>query len=88
LWSKRAKKGHERIGGRQPSPFQLTGTERQVADLVASGKTNAEVAGELFMSVDTVRSNLRRIYGKLEVRHRAELAGKLRAIDLEPRPGQ
>ena len=40
------------------------------------------------MSVDTVRSNLRRIYGKLEVRHRAELAGKLRAIDLEPRPGQ
>ena len=88
LWSKRAKKGLERIGGRQPSPFQLTGTERQVADLVASGKTNAEVAGELFMSVDTVRSNLRRIYGKLEVRHRAELAGQLRAIDLEPRPGQ
>ncbi len=88
VWSRRAKKGLERIGGRQPSPLQLTGTERQVADLVATGKTNAEVAGELFMSVDTVRSNLRRIYGKLEVHHRAEVAGKLRASDSEPPPGQ
>jgi DNA-binding CsgD family transcriptional regulator len=59
-----------------------------VAELVAAGKTNAEVAGELFMSVDTVRSNLRRIYGKLDVRNRGELAGKLRAIDIEPQSGQ
>jgi len=88
LWSKRARKGLERIGGRQPSPFQLTGTERQVAEVVATGKTNAEAAGELFMSVDTVRSNLRRIYGKLGVRHRSELAGKLREIDVGPPPGQ
>jgi DNA-binding CsgD family transcriptional regulator len=88
LWSDRARKGLERIGGRPPSPLQLTGTERQVAELVAAGRTNAEVAGELFMSVDTVRSNLRRIYGKLDVRHRGELAGKLPAIDIEPQPGQ
>jgi DNA-binding CsgD family transcriptional regulator len=88
LWSDRARKGLERIGGRPPSPLQLTGTERQVAELVAAGRTNVEVAGELFMSVDTVRSNLRRIYGKLDVRHRGELAGKLRAIDIEPHPGQ
>ena len=88
LWSDRARKGLERIGGRPPSPLQLTGTERQVAELVAAGRTNAEVAGELFMSVDTVRSNLRRIYGKLEVRHRGELAGKLQAMDIEPPSGQ
>jgi DNA-binding CsgD family transcriptional regulator len=56
--------------------------------LVATGKTNAEVAGELFMSVDTVRSNLRRIYGKLGVRNRGELAGKLLAIDADPQPDQ
>jgi len=56
--------------------------------VVATGKTNAEAAGELFMSVDTVRSNLRRIYGKLGVRHRSELAGKLREIDVGPPPGQ
>lgn len=78
LWSRRTRKSLDRIGGRPPSPLQLTATERHVADLVATGKTNAEVAGELFISVDTVRSNLRRIYGKLGVRNRGELAGKLR----------
>jgi len=88
LWSERTQKALDRIGGRPPSPLQLTGTERQVAELVATGKTNAEVAGELFMSVDTVRSNLRRIYGKLGVRNRGELAGKLLAIDADPQPDQ
>lgn len=79
LWTARARKELDRIGGRPPSPTHLTATERQVAELVAEGRTNAEVAGLLFMSVHTVRSNLRRIYGKLEVRNRSELAFKLRA---------
>ena len=71
---------HLRYSSREPSA-------RWPSSLRA-GRTNAEVAGELFMSVDTVRSNLRRIYGKLEVRHRGELAGKLQAIDIEPPSGQ
>ena len=81
LWSRRARNELDRIGGRPPSPAHLTGTERQVAELVAEGKTNAEVAGQLFMSIHTVRSNLRRIYGKLGVRHRSELAVKVRGTD-------
>jgi DNA-binding CsgD family transcriptional regulator len=81
LWSRRARTELDRIGGRPPSPAHLTGTERQVAELVAEGKTNAEVAGQLFMSIHTVRSNLRRIYGKLGVRHRSELANRLRGTD-------
>jgi DNA-binding CsgD family transcriptional regulator len=86
LWSTRARNELDRIGGRPPSPAHLTGTERQVAELVAEGKTNAEVAGQLFMSIHTVRSNLRRIYGKLEVRHRSELAVKLRGTDASDAP--
>jgi DNA-binding CsgD family transcriptional regulator len=83
LWAAKARKELDRIGGRPPSPTYLTATERQVAELVAEGKTNAEVAGLLFLSVHTVRSNLRRIYGKLGVRNRSELAAELRAGDTE-----
>jgi len=45
-----------------------------VANLVASGRTNREVAEALFISVNTVEANLKRIYRKLGVRSRAELA--------------
>jgi DNA-binding NarL/FixJ family response regulator len=52
----------------------LTSTECRVADLVAAGHTNAEVAAQLFMSRRTVESHLSRIYRKLDVRSRTELA--------------
>jgi DNA-binding CsgD family transcriptional regulator len=55
----------------------LTNTERHVADLVAAGHTNAEVAAELFMSRRTVESHLSRIYRKLDVRSRTELSRAL-----------
>jgi DNA-binding CsgD family transcriptional regulator len=57
----------------------LTSTERRVADLVAAGRTNAEVAAELFMSQRTVESHLSRIYRKLDVRSRTELSRTLTA---------
>jgi DNA-binding NarL/FixJ family response regulator len=41
---------------------------------VAGGLSNKEVAAELFVTVRTVESNLTRIYAKLGVRSRAELA--------------
>jgi DNA-binding CsgD family transcriptional regulator len=74
VWSERARRELGRIGGRPPSPTQLTETERRVAELVAEGKTNAEVAAQLFMSINTVRSNLRQIFRKSGVRSRSELA--------------
>jgi len=51
----------------------LTPTEQQVADLVADGRTNAEIANALFVSVRTVESNLTRVYRKLGLRSRTEL---------------
>ena len=77
LWAEKARSELGRIGGRPPAPTGLTPTEVQVADLVGQGMTNREVAAALFMSEHTVRANLKRIYGKLDVRSRTELAAVL-----------
>jgi two-component system response regulator DevR len=50
----------------------LTPRERQVITLVAAGATNAEVAGELEVSIETVKTLLERTFRKLGVRRRAE----------------
>ena len=52
----------------------LSGREREVAELVALGRTNKEIAGELFLSEKTVESHMTRLFGKLGVRSRAEVA--------------
>lgn len=66
-----------RIGGRAPSAGELTATERRVAELVAAGKKNKEVADALVVSIHTVEATLTRIYQKLDVRSRTELAAQL-----------
>ena len=53
---------------------ELTPQEEAVATLVARGRTNKEVAAELFLSVKTVQYHLTRTYAKLGVRSRSELA--------------
>jgi|SRR5271165_1866476 len=53
----------------------LTDAERGVAELVARGMTNREVAVELFMSPHTVDSHLRHIYRKMQITSRVQLAG-------------
>jgi DNA-binding NarL/FixJ family response regulator len=73
-WAAQARAELGRVGGRQPLVDQLSETEQRVATLVATGRTNREVADELFLSQSTVEWHLRRIYQKLGVRNRAELA--------------
>jgi DNA-binding CsgD family transcriptional regulator len=51
----------------------LSETERRVADLVARGYSNKEIAGRLYMSHRTVGSHLYRIFPKLGLRSRVEL---------------
>jgi DNA-binding CsgD family transcriptional regulator len=77
LWADRSRRELARIGGRAPTSTALTPTEAQIAHLVAEGRTNREVAEALFVSVHTVEANLTRIYRKLDVRSRTELARKL-----------
>jgi DNA-binding NarL/FixJ family response regulator len=56
------------------APHELTRGEAAVADLVALGRTNNEVAEHLGISPRTVETHLTRIYAKLGVRSRTELA--------------
>ena len=69
-----------RLGGRRVRDRdELTETERRIAELAADGRSNREIAGELFVSERTVEANLTRAYRKLGVRSRTELARRLPA---------
>jgi DNA-binding NarL/FixJ family response regulator len=60
----------------------LSGREREIAELVAEGRTNREIGGDLFLSEKTVEGHLTRIFAKLGVTSRAEVAevvGRTRA---------
>jgi DNA-binding CsgD family transcriptional regulator len=67
------------IGGRTRTDG-LTAAERRVADLVAEGRTNREVAAALFLGERTVASHLTHIYAKLGLRSRTELARKVQTF--------
>jgi DNA-binding CsgD family transcriptional regulator len=55
---------------------ELTPAELEVASLVSEGKRNKEIAAALWMSEKTVEAHLSRIYRKVGVRNRAELAAR------------
>ncbi len=81
LWAKKTHSELARIGQRPPTSLELTPTEARVAELVASGQTNREVAAALFISEKTVEANLSRIYRKVGVRSRTELARRLHRVE-------
>jgi DNA-binding NarL/FixJ family response regulator len=67
--------GHRvRRAGGAPGAGELTEREREIAELVAAGRTNREVAEQLVLSPKTIEAHLRNIYAKLGVRSRVELA--------------
>jgi predicted ATPase/DNA-binding CsgD family transcriptional regulator len=59
---------------KRPRNQQLSPRERQIAELVARGKSNWAIADTLFISERTVESHLNSIFNKLNVRSRVELA--------------
>jgi len=73
LWAEKAEAELKRISGRRTSSDELTETESRVAELAARGRTNKEIAADLYMGVSTVEAHLSRIYRKLGIRSRAEL---------------
>jgi DNA-binding CsgD family transcriptional regulator len=76
-----------RLAGAKPrraaisGPASLTPSERRIAERAAAGKTNRQIAQELFLTMKTVAFHLTNSYRKLDVTSREELAAALSAKD-------
>ncbi|MGW4471184.1 response regulator [Nonomuraea sp. NPDC004354] len=69
--------------GPESGPFpELTHREREILDLLASGKTNAEIARQLFLSQKTVKNHLTSVFAKLQVADRAQAVVRARRAGL------
>jgi ATP/maltotriose-dependent transcriptional regulator MalT len=79
LWLEKARSELRRIGGRIASDKELSETERQIVELVVAGRRNRDVAAELSLSPNTVAWNLSKVYRKLGVSSRTELAARVDA---------
>ena len=66
-----------RVSGRRAHGDELTPAEQRVAELAADGRQNKEIAAELYLSNATVEAHLTRVYRKLGLRSRTELARAL-----------
>ena len=64
---------------------QLTPRERDIAQHVLLGRSTAEIAGALFLSAWTVQDHLKKVFDKVGVRSRSELAARLYFGHYEPR---
>jgi DNA-binding CsgD family transcriptional regulator len=74
-----------RAASRRESPYQpvetnrLTPRELEIAELVALGRTNAEIGTELWITENSVKQALKRMFRKLEVSSRAQMVAQLSA---------
>jgi DNA-binding CsgD family transcriptional regulator len=59
---------------------QLTAREREIVHLVAQGKTNAQIAAELWVAPSTVKKHLENVYGKLGVSRRTAAATLMQSL--------
>jgi DNA-binding CsgD family transcriptional regulator len=80
-WAERARRELGRIGGRKAVHEGLSTTETEIVELVVAGRSNKEVAQALHLSPKTVEWNLSKVYRKLGVHSRTELAATQRGRD-------
>jgi DNA-binding NarL/FixJ family response regulator len=77
-WAENTRAEIARLPGRRPAGSgELTTREREVAELVATGLANKEVAARLHVSLRTVEATLSKVYAKLGVRSRTALAARI-----------
>ncbi len=86
LWEAKTRAELARVGGRAAATAELTPTEQQIAELIASGLSYRQTADALFISPKTVQWNLSKIYRKLDISSRTELPARLAAGPDPSRP--
>jgi ATP/maltotriose-dependent transcriptional regulator MalT len=77
LWAKQVRDELARTNVRPSRTSELTPSEQRVAELAASGMSNKDIGAALFVGTKTVEHNLTRIYAKLGIRSRVELARRI-----------
>ena len=60
----------------------LSPRELEVLQQLAAGRSNREIANELFLSLNTIKAHTRRLYAKLEVNNRTQAVARARALHL------
>lgn len=60
----------------------ISDRELEVLELVALGLSNKEIAGKLFVSINTVKTHLSKLYEKLEVNRRTQAVEKAKSLNL------
>jgi DNA-binding NarL/FixJ family response regulator len=81
ICAERARAELARLSGKAPSAALLTPTELRVAELVAEGYSNKEVASTLFVTVKAIEKTLSSVYAKLGIESRAQLIRRAAAGD-------
>src|SRR5215210_273568 len=78
--------GPELDGSEVPQPLDedLSERELEVLALLASGRTNSEIARDLYVAVGTIKAHVNNIYRKLGARNRAEVLARARDLELLP----
>ncbi|HCF27273.1 MAG TPA: helix-turn-helix transcriptional regulator [Cyanobacteria bacterium UBA11049] len=82
IWTATVRSRSVSEGKSQRQPFscvRLTPRELQIAELVALGRTNAEIGNELWIQENSVKQALKRMFRKLGVSSRAEMVARLSA---------
>jgi DNA-binding NarL/FixJ family response regulator len=64
---------------------ELSDREAEVLALIARGLTNAQIADELYLSIETIKTYVKRLYAKLDVHNRAQAAVAAATYQLTPR---
>ena len=62
----------------------LSEREIEILSLIAEGSTNQEIAGKVFLSLNTVKAHTRNIYGKLGVNNRTQAVARARTLGILP----
>ncbi len=65
-----------------PDQFDISNREYEVLELMATGMTNHEIAKELFISVNTVKTHIGSLYTKLDVGRRTQAVRRARELQL------